>query len=216
MQILSIMKYPILFADIQNSRLRNGKKLMGEFKEIVRTVNSNKKKQLLSPLTITLGDEFQGVIDTIEDGIEIIFNLEELILQLDYDLKLRYVLHYGTIDTKINKQMAFEMLGEGLTEGRNQLMELKKESKRFFIHLDEKNLPKQEYINKAFSLYQSIVDSWKSKDRITVSAFLKHDDYKKVAEEINLNRSSAWRRKKSLNIEQYTDSKNLILYVLNT
>lgn len=205
------MNYSILMADIISSRSKNSKELMSQFKELIKQINLIFKSDILSPLTITLGDEFQGVVKSDEVAIKIIFALEECIVQHEYKFKLKYVLNNGIIDTEINKKNAYEMLGEGLTKARKLLNENKGSENRFLISLNEKDDFKEEYINKVFLIYQNYVDNWKSKDMKAVYNFLKYDDYKIVGNILNIDRSSAWRRKKSLNINEYKITKELIL-----
>lgn len=206
-------KQVILMADVVDSTALSSKKFIEQFKKLVEKVNSNRREQIKSPLTITLGDEFQGVIDTFENGIKIIFELEELGVSFGFGFKLRYVLLEGQIDTEINKTIAYQMLGKGLSKARKELEELKKSQSRFLIKLD--NALKEVYINKAFFIYQNFVDSWKEKDREIVKEFLYYDDYKYVAKRIGLDPSSSWRRKKSLNIIEYKNIKDLILVIYN-
>lgn len=203
-------------ADIIKSRQHDGKEVMEQFRKIVTALNQKRKADLLSPLTITLGDEFQGVVNTIENGIHIIFEMEESILEMNVEIKLRYVLVYGEIETKINPKMAYEMLGQGLTNAREKLNGLKTDHKRFFVSLGSGIESKEIFINKLFLIYQNFVDSWKSKDRKIVSFFLKFDDYKIVAKKMKVDKSSAWRRKKSLHIEEYINTKEIIIFVLNS
>ena len=203
----------ILMADVVDSTKLSSKEFMSQFDVLVEKINSAREENIISPLTITLGDEFQGVIDNFENGIKIIFELEETIVRLNYDFKLRYVLLEGQIDTKINPDIAYRMLGSGLTDARRELEDLKKSQNRFLIKLD--NTEKELYINKAFSIYQNFVDSWKEKDRPLVKEFLDTGDYKLVAKKVGLDPSSVWRRKKSLNIAEYTAIKELILVVYN-
>jgi len=200
-------------ADIIKSRNENPNQLMTKFKSLVNTINKEQKKLILTPLTITLGDEFQGIASSMENGVNLIFAIEEMIIKRGLNIKLRYVLNYGKIETKINTLIAHEMLGEGLTYSRKKLESSKKEDQRFKIINNSKENP-DEYINEAFSLYQDIVDNWKAKDLETVSKFLVFDDYKIVAEKINTNASSAWRRKKSLKINEYASIKKIILHLL--
>jgi hypothetical protein len=209
------MDFPILMADIIDSGHKSSNLLMIQFKNVVTILNEKHRENIISPLTITLGDEFQGICNTIESGIKIIFDIEEIILNHHYDFKLRYVLLYGKIDTEINKNTAYEMLGEGLTAARNELVILKKKDARFSFRLQTNERIKETYLNKAFFIYQNFVDSWKEKDRAIVNEFLKHEDYKIVAQNININPSNAWRRKKSLSIIEYKDIKEIIL-VLNS
>lgn len=192
----------------------NPEKLMRQFKELVTTINERKRENLISPLTITLGDEFQGITDTVENGIQTIFELEEMIFVQKFDLKLRYILVYGEIGTEINHAIAYEMLGEGLTAARKTLNSLKKKETRFMIRLNKDEQSREEYLNKALLIYQSVIDGWKEKDRAIVKEFLLHDDYKIVAQHVNIDPSNAWRRKKSLAIQGYRDIKSIISYIL--
>lgn len=210
------MEFPILMADVINSGRKNSSLLMQQFKDVVSLINKEKSKNLISPLTITLGDEFQGLTNTMENGIKTIFDIEEIILDKQYDLKLRYVLLYGQIDTEINNNIAYEMLGEGLTNARKDINSLKNKDSRFQIRLNKDEEKKEKYLNKAFFIYQSFVDSWKEKDLEIVKEFLLHEDYKIVAQNVNIDQSNAWRRKKSLNIHEYNDIKKIILFILNS
>lgn len=208
------MNFPILMADIINSGSKNSKLLMMEFKEIVSIINNANSKNLISPLTITLGDEFQGLANTMENAIKTIFDIEEKIVGKKYDLKLRYVLLYGKIDTEINNTVAYEMLGDGLTNARKELNSLKNKDSRFQVRLNINEIKKEQYLNKAFLIYQKFVDSWKEKDLKIVKEFLLNNDYKIVAQNVNIDQSNAWRRKKSLNIQEYNDIKQIILFIL--
>ncbi len=206
------MNYPILMADIENSGDLAPKTVLAEFKKLVKTFNSKHANKIKSPLTITLGDEFQGITNSIQNGLEIIFLIEEFIIKAKLNFRLRYVLYYGAIDTKINTEIAHAMLGSGLTSARKTLNLMKKENVRFSITIGT-NEELNTILNKTFLLYQGLVDTWKEKDIATVSAFLNLDDYKKVAKQINTDISSAWRRKKSLRITEYATIKELLLFL---
>lgn len=210
------MEFPILMADIKDSGNSNSHELMTQFKDVVTMLNKKHRENIISPLTITLGDEFQGLCNTIENGIKLIFDIEQAILERKYNFKLRYVLLYGKIETEINSNIAYEMLGDGLTAARKELEILKKSDSRFFVRLAKKEGKKEKYLNKAFFIYQKFVDSWKEKDREIVKEFLLYNDYKTVAKKVNIDPSNAWRRKKSLNIIEYKDIKEIILVILNS
>lgn len=204
-------KYYILMADVIGSGNKNGHDLMIDFKEIVDHINKENKKTLLSPLTITLGDEFQGIPCSLESSIDLILKIEEQIVLFQKDLKLRYVLHHGPIDTPINPKIAYEMLGGGLTHARQLLESLKSERKDRF-HIDLKENPSLgELLDLAFVGYQSIVDNWRFKDLEVVSDFITYKgDYKKVAEKSEKDNSSVFRRRDSLQIRAYFSSKKLL------
>lgn len=201
----------IIMADILGSSEKRGSALMRQFEKVVEERNQAFKAQLLSPLTITLGDEFQGIPADLSVAIQILFSIEETIIAHEFDFKLRYVINEGDIDTKINKQKAYGMLGKGLTKAREQLEALKKEDERFWIGL--KNEEKQVALNNAFILYQWLVDGWKTKDFPLITAFFQHEDYKIVAEKLNKDVSLMWRREQSLHLKEYYSLKKLINYV---
>jgi hypothetical protein len=208
------MRVPILMADVIDSSKKDSKFLMKSLKSTIKAINES-NHNIVSPLTITLGDEFQGVVKTIDDGIKIIFQIEEYILQNQFDFKLKYVLNFGEIETKINTSIAYEMLGQGLTTARDRLGKLKKEEERFLILLGSDQKQLETLLNKSFILYQNLVDSWKAKDYLIVSEFIKKFDYKSVAKIVAIDESNAWRRRKSLKIKEYETIKEIIVMLLN-
>lgn len=202
----------ILMADIIGSSNMQQKMLMVDFKSVVNVINRKAKQTIISPMTITLGDEFQGVIDDLQSALEIILMMEEEIISQQLNFKLRYVLVEGEIDTPINKKIAYEMLGSGLTEARNLLLASKKSNTRFEIQTENK--AKTAVINDAFSIYQSIIDNWQlEKDFQLITTFIQFKDYKLVAEKLNKDRSLMWRREKTLKMKEYLSIKNIIKYL---
>lgn len=201
----------ILMADIIGSRTKEQNRLMSDFMDVTKTVNKKHGNWFLSPITITLGDEFQCIAQSLISSVQIIFEIEEQIIKREKDFKLKYVLVEGEIDTPLNKKIAYGMMGSGLTRARESLISYKKSrSNRFWIDL--KNERTSLDLNLAFFIYQSFVDEWKvKKDYYIVSKFLEKDDYKEVAEDINKNRSLMWKRGNSLKIKQYKAIKNLII-----
>ncbi|MBA4304383.1 MAG: hypothetical protein C0424_09185 [Sphingobacteriaceae bacterium] len=208
------MNYPILMADIIQSRQQEGSGLMEAFKKLVLQLNRSHQHELLSPLTITLGDEFQGVAKDLSAALQIVFACEEGIIQLQLGIQMRFVLVHGQIDTAINAERAHEMLGPGLTQARQLLNALKKSPNRFALQLTDAQNQKETALNNGLFIYQSLIDAWKPKDWSAVSVFFQEPDYKKSAELLQVDKSSAWRRRKSLNIEAYIRCKDLLQYTL--
>src|ERR1700759_4336017 len=99
----------ILMADIIGSRKADQAALMNDFKDLVAEVN--KTSNMLSPLTITLGDEFQGLLEGAEDALKVIWKLEETIVEKELNFKLRYVVVEGFIETPFNKEIAYGVMG---------------------------------------------------------------------------------------------------------
>lgn len=206
--------YYILMADIISSRSQKGSQLIETFREVIDDINRTNKNRLLSPLTITLGDEFQGITNSIQAAVAIIIQIEEKLINKGAGFKLRYVLHYGEIDTPINHEIAYEMLGKGLTDAREKLNELKNnKEERVVLDVEHQNICKT--LNKAFLIFSHIVDKWKLEDYPLISAFLKDKDYKAVANELSRDRPSTWRRQKTLRVAEYYAIKDIIIYLSN-
>lgn len=206
--------YYILMADIVDSRMQNQIDLISDFKKLVSTINTAQSDKIISPLTITLGDEFQGIVKDLSSAIKIIIALDEFIINAQLNFKLRYVLVQGKIDTPINDKIAYEMLGEGLTVARATLISGKKEKYHYKIAV--KNTELSEALNSTFFVLQSITDGWDpQQDYLTAARFIQNIDYKEIAVEVNRNKSLIWKRKKSLKIEEYTALKNVLLYLAN-
>jgi SatD family (SatD) len=203
------MNRTIVMADVIGSSKQDSKQLMKDFKAVVEGVNGRNENSLISPLTITLGDEFQGIARNAHSAIEVILALEDAIMDLAKPFRLRYIIHEGPIDTPINKEKAYEMLGAGLTDARERLIALKSTKRRFEVSFLNKEL--NERVNLMFTIYQGIADRWTAGQRKVVNAFRELDDYKKVAEKLKKDPSVIWRRKRALMIEEYNSVKELIL-----
>ncbi len=203
------MKHYILMADIIGSSAKDQKKLMQDFKLLAQDVNENFKQSIISPLTITLGDEFQCILNDLQTAIIIIISIEEYIIAKQLKFNLRYVLNYGLIETPINSIIAYEMLGKGLTDARSILENSKGENNRFFITIDNKL--QNQLLTNTFVLLENIIENWNvEKDFEILSNFITYQDYKIVAKNIGKTRSQVWKREKSLNIKGYNAAKNIL------
>jgi SatD family (SatD) len=175
-------------------------------------VNKEKKNDFLSPMTITLGDEFQSVIKNLSAALDIIFSIEEEIAASGKNFKLRYILEEGEIETPINSKIAYGMLGSGLTSAREHLGKSKNTKTRFALHLDNKK--RRMALDDAFLVFQGFIDDWKiNKDYPIIGMFLQHKGYKEVAEAANKDRSLMWKRERSLKLDQYYATKEIIKYI---
>ncbi len=203
----------IVMADIIGSSKRHAKSLMNDFKSSVTYINRIDRDLILSPITITLGDEFQGVVKSPRAALQIIFDLEKHLMTLKNPFKLRYVIHEGEIQTKLNRDKAYEMLGPGLTAARKQLTDMKSSKSRFKVSLYDKELA--EKLSLMLIVLQGIIDQWTPTQQKVVATFLELEDYKKVAERLNKDSTAIWRRKKSLMINEFNSLKRLILKTAN-
>ena len=187
---------------------------MNDFKVAVALVNKKDKHRIVSPLTITLGDEFQGIIKNAQSALQIVFDLEQYLMRLKSPFKLRYVIYEGEIETQLNRKNAYEMLGPGLTQARDALVALKSSRHRFNISLKDRTVSTK--LKLGMVIYQGIVDRWTVAQQRVVSAFWEQlSDYRKVAQKLKKDPTVMWRRKKSLMIDEITSLKKLMLLILD-
>jgi hypothetical protein len=202
----------VLMADIIDSRKNDQNELMLKFRNATEEINRSHKKGILSPMTITLGDEFQGVLKNISTAIKLILDLEEKLILNNAGFRLRYVLYEGKIDTPINDKIAYGMLGEALTKAREALEATKGTNSRYYFNLKKQHAA--EALNNSMSIFQNITEDWKlDTDQELISTFLKWKDYKVVAEKLKKTRSQIWKRHKNLKIEPYFAIKQVTQYI---
>jgi hypothetical protein len=202
--------YIILMADIVRSRNQDQAALMRSFQALV--MDANTAHNFVSPLTITLGDEFQGLLGTIAEAVQVLSWLEEERARKGMTFKLRYVIVEGLIETPVNPRIAYGMLGDGLTRARQYLEQLKKEDTRFLFWL--KDTRQSKALNNVFIALQELLDHWNvERDHELIGAFLEHNNYIRVAMALKKERSLMWKRKKSLKINAYLALKETAKYI---
>lgn len=205
--------YYILMADVVQSRSYQGEAIQRELKGIVNKCNVLLKEVLLSPFTVTLGDEFQGVLASLSDAVESVLLLEDVLLQVQPSFKLRYVLVYGAIETPLNSKIAYGMLGPGLTLAREMLNTKRRGRQRFQLNLSDH--PIEQNLRMLFRLLELISSRWKERDHALIRAMIWSTEDQEVAKAFCKTNSQIWKRKKTLEIEEYITIKKLIKNVIN-
>jgi hypothetical protein len=180
-----------------------------ELQNVINVINKIHKKDFITSLDLLPPDEFQGITKNLQASLEMVFDIEECIIENNLDLKLKHVIYHDTIKVGQTKYTAYERLGFSLIDARQRLQSIKKTDSRFLIATsDEKS---SLYLNNLFLIYEDYLDSWKLTDYEYVKAFLNNLSYKEVAELFHINISSGWRREKSLKMKQYYTIKEMIL-----
>lgn len=152
------------------------------FKKVIDEVNL--MFDFVSPLTITLGDEFQGLIQSLEQAFNVLFKIEDLLISRNYPFRIRYAIGQGEIITQINSDIAHGMYGPVLTQTR-ELLEKSKKDKRRRIDVSIADKEIEKVLNDLVYVYQTFIDNWNKKDYEMVSYFIRERDYLKVAKKID-------------------------------
>ncbi len=117
---VSKKNYAVLMGDlIESSRFASPRKLHQLFNQLIVSANRQFEDNITSPLTITLGDEFQGLAASLNKAFEI-SQYVRLNLLLE-GVQSRLVFGTATIETPVNPESAWNMMGKGLAEARDKL-----------------------------------------------------------------------------------------------
>lgn len=92
--------------------------LHATFNDVVQMENDI-GSTIASPLTITLGDEFQGLVRSFSAGLEIAQRMR--LRLLSRNVECRFVLGLVDLASPLNTRIAWNMLGSGLADTRERL-----------------------------------------------------------------------------------------------
>ena len=198
----------ILMGDIIGSSEYEARPLRGEFLQLTASCNKTLKEGILSPYTVTLGDEFQGVARSLPAAIEAIFYMEETAFRRGLLFKIRYVTVHGQIDTPVNRLKAYNMMGAGLTKAREILTDKGRGDRRF--HFDPADTYIMNQLNRLFVVVDGLNDRWDVADALLILDMLYNTNNEEVGSKHGKNRSQIWKRRKHLLVEEYRALKEVI------
>lgn len=207
-------QYFILMGDVIESRKLDATKLRQQLKTLLSSCNRDLKPAILSPYTTTLGDEFQGIARSLRGVAKCIFYVEETRIKRQDNFGIRYVAHYGEIQTPINTEVAYGMMGPGLAKARALLTDKRRRQPRFCFDLPDKRLA--ENLTRLFRVIDGLMYRWDRQDYSLISDMLANTNNEEVAAKHNKNRSQIWKRRKHLFIEEYRLTKAVIFDLIDT
>ena len=199
----------ILMGDIIGSRKHDARQLRKNFINLTSGCNRKLKQVILSPYTVTLGDEFQGIATSLHSVIKSIFYMEETILRKQLDFQVRYVAVQGDIDTPINRLKAHTMMGSGLTEAREILTDKRRGQPRFRFVLQDGHT--MNHLNRLFLVLDGLTGRWNTDDGLLIFDMLATPHNDNVAIKHEKNRTQIWKRRKNLLVEEYRALKDVIM-----
>lgn len=167
------------------------------------------EQRILSPYTVTLGDEFQGVARSLLAAIEAILYIEETSLRRGLVFKIRYVTVHGQIDTPLNRLKAHNMMGAGLTKAREILTDKRRGGRRFRFDLTNAYIMDQ--LNRLFVVIDGLTDRWDVEDALLILDMLGNTNNEEVGAKHGKNRSQIWKRRKHLLVEEYRALRETIV-----
>jgi hypothetical protein len=112
--------YAILMGDIVGSEAAPSVAAVHRaFNKAIGWANERHGAAILSPLTITLGDEFQGLLGGLENAWRVAAELRFRLMR--ENIWCRFVVGVARIETRVNPERAWNMMGPGLGAARDKL-----------------------------------------------------------------------------------------------
>ena len=184
-------KYIVIIGDIISSRtiekrnvLQN--KLLNVFKELNA---SDYENHLISPYTITLGDEFQAVYKKSDylllDSIKI---LEKALPQ-----KIRFSFGIGEISTDINRKQAIGMDGSAFHFAREGINDLKKQRGDYKFNIYGLEDPELEKLfNNSLYIFSNLLEGWNKSRYFILRKTIAGRPIKEIAKELDFTETAVY------------------------
>ena len=210
--------YFAVIGDIKNSRkIKDRFQVQEQLQQILEEINSEFDNYIAAKFIVTLGDEFQGLLNSTQPIITII---ERIMLKM-YPVKIRFGIGFGGISTKINPEMALGADGTAYYHARNMINEIKKNQKgRMSAQTSVKisadgNVSVVALANNTFSLWHLIQEKWTQKQvRLILETVICENNQREVARRLGIVQSTVQRGLKSSGYYSYLHTKRALEEVL--
>ena len=178
----------VIIADIIKSKdIPDRYHFQQTMKHVLSEINRN-SDDIVSPYTITLGDEFQAVYKSsdllISDIISVIIGLNPV--------NIRFAIAHAEISTAINSEQALGMDGPAFHMARNGLVSLKGIQSSVIQFYGE---PAEQYmlLNKSLQLSMSMMAGWKKNTFLIFHELLKGHSVKEIAPMIGISERGVYK-----------------------
>lgn len=210
-------KYVAIIGDIVDSRqIKDRKKIQQKFKKVLEDINKKYIEDIASKFTITLGDEFQGLLKNRSNIMNIICEIEMAMAPT----KLRFGVGIGDINTEINLDYSSEIDGPAYHRARRMIKEVESKENQYaerqsniMICSEESNAEIDELLNSILSLSTALKSKWTDRQQEIIYAYLSNDENQyKAAHVLNIGQPSV---NKALNNARFYSYKSAI-HTVNT
>lgn len=190
----------VLIADIVNSKeIVDRSQFQVDLKNALEEINKSSQR-ILSPFTITLGDEFQAIYQSSENLLNDIFR----ILAYVYPTRVRFAVAYGEITTEINRENAIGMDGPAFHIARAGMNDLKKFNYsiiQFFGDFGEAN----KLINIGLKLSLSLMADWKQNTFLIFTKLFNNKSVKEIAPLLTISERGVYKIINTQKLRNFTE-----------
>lgn len=143
--------------------------------------------KLVSPYTLTLGDEFQAVYR----GADNLFRDCWSILYSVYPVRVRFSIGLGGLTTNINRKRAIGMDGPAFYSARDGIAEMKGSGAIF--HVTRESVQVSKWINLSLDLISHFTGKWKRNRVHILHRLLSGNSPKKIAQKASLTTTGVYK-----------------------
>ena len=176
--------FAAVIGDIKDSRkLENRKEVQKRLQKVLDRLNRKYEEDIVSSYLITLGDEFQGLLCS---GKNILNMINEIKMEM-YPVRLRFGIGFGTITTDIRREMALGADGPGYYRAREAVEVLKEREKKnrpvpadLCLKMEEEDRDKEVLLNTVFDLLYVVEEGWTERQREIIWDMLVYGDGQQI------------------------------------
>ena len=177
--------YCAIIGDIVKSKkIINRNDVQKKFQKIINEMNLLYKNSIASNFTITLGDEFQGLLFKPAKSYNIV---KEISIKME-PIKFVYGIGIGEITTEINKEISIGSDGSAYHYARNMVNKAKKKKPSICYYGSGKS---DELINSLIYFIQSCSERRTVKQKQAVELYEKYNSQEIVGEKLGLSAQSS-------------------------
>ncbi|NLB79867.1 MAG: hypothetical protein GX796_13800 [Clostridiaceae bacterium] len=207
--------YIAIIGDIKDSKkIISRDEVQEKLKEALNDINKKYHEHIASKFTITLGDEFQGLLYNGENIMAIITEIEMKMSPL----RIRFGIGIGEITTEINHEMAIGADGPGYHKAREAVEYIKQNEKRkqasevdVRLEIEGERQETVDLINTILSLMTTIKHSWSERQRQTIWDMLEfQDSQSNAAQRLGIRQSSVQKNLANGNYYTYKEAMNTV------
>jgi len=165
--------------------------------------------QLLSPYTITLGDEFQAVYSSAES----LFKDLWAIMAEIYPVRVRFNISVGEISTEINREQAIGMDGPAFHVARDKIEEMK--GRDILITLASDNPKLDRLVNSSFQILSANVNGWNKNRFLILKKRYGESDVKEIARELDLSEVAVYKNIRAGTLDAIQDLTDSVMEIIN-
>jgi hypothetical protein len=180
------MRYLALIGDIRESRgVENRKALQEQLRSALVDLNNQHGSELVSPFTLTLGDEFQALFGSAGAIWQCLFAIQAQL----HPVAVRFGLGVGEITTGVNRESALGMDGPAFYRARDAINMLKETEGAYRTE----GLGDQKLVNHSLELLSGLQSKWHQNRFEVLYRRLAGEPVDAIAEALGISRTAVYK-----------------------